>query len=304
MIDCAMTITNNSIQGPTAKLTTHTSHFIERDKIKTSNASTAPAMNVNSASTLLTPSNASAVKPQMSPPTITPSTGAMIIAPNARGKFRANKIAMIAQTKTTASPPSAGGDRRFVDGDLELVSVEQELVTLAQDPTTLHSARTRRAALAVGHDEETVPLPAVLCVVHDVRGRIEVGATRPGALALRRSALAPLVDVFLIGAAVEREDVDGHSPSQHCQLGEERRELSIVDRTRLIHRDQEPRRVTTLHTRVDVRVLAVDALDRRGAFAADQVSDELLEDGAPVDDTAHAASDFSLDVCRDASPPV
>ena len=54
---------------------------------------------------------------------------------------------------------------------------------------------------------------------------------------------------------------------------------------------------------MDVRITTVDALDRRGTLAADQRTDELLENSAPVDDGRNRPTNLGRDLVRNVAPP-
>ena len=166
-----------------------------------------------------------------------------------------------------------------------------ELTTFAEDPAALDARGTGSIALAVGEDEHAVPPAAVLGVVGQVGGGVEVGATGAHALGRHHCAAAPLVHVLVEGFAVERKNVDGNLLGERTKFREELGEHLVGDGAGLIDRDEQFGFVATLRARVDVGVALVDALHRVGAPAADQLTDELTEDLAPVDDVGHRFAD-------------
>lgn len=177
-------------------------------------------------------------------------------------------------------------------------------MTLADHVATLDAARTWRATLAVGHDEHTVPPATILWIVGKACRSVEVRASAANALRRMVGAAAPLVEVLLVGLRVEGQDVDRHLLRETAELCKELRQHLIGDGTRLVDGDEQLRRVSPLHTRMDVGITGVDPLDRGGAPTASDGTDKLAENIAPVDDVAHRLADLVREVDRNIAPAV
>lgn len=172
------------------------------------------------------------------------------------------------------------------------------------DPAALHSGGAGGGALTVGHDEHAVPLAPVLRVVDDPRRGVEVRAAASDPLGVHVAALLPFEGIAEVCSAVEGEDGDRDLLREGAQFVEEEGELAIIHASGLIDGDEELGDVATLDAGVDVGVALVDPLDGGGAFAAGDVTDELTENVAPIDELADRAPDLFPEFRRDVAPSV
>lgn len=177
-------------------------------------------------------------------------------------------------------------------------------MTFAQDPTTLHSRAFRHWCLSICTNNVPVVLAAVLRVIDELGGCVEVSATATDSLKLRARTLLPLEDVLRIKVTIEGKDVHRGAAGERGELAEESVELSVVHRAGLVYRDRKACRVTPLDAWMDIGIPAVDALDGGGALSPGEGADELPEDRAPVDDVGDRASDLGLHGSWHATPAV
>ena len=200
------------------------------------------------------------------------------------------------------SPPGFRLVRIGVQGDGDLVGGEVEFAALAEDPTAFDSGGTWLGALAVGEDEHAIPLAAVLWIVGEFGGGVEVGASSADAFDVGVGALLPFDHVLLVDGVVEREDGDRDALRQGCEFAEEQREHLVGDGAGLVDGDEELGGVAAFGTRVDVGVALVDTLHRGGLVAAFQATDEVAKDVAPVDDADDRLTNFFAEVTGDVAP--
>ena len=99
-----------------------------------------------------------------------------------------------------------------------------EFAALAEDPAALDSRGTGSRAFAVGEDEHTVPLAAVLGIVGEDRGGVEVCASSADAFDVWAGAFLPFDDVLLVDGVVEGKDGDRDPFCQRGEFAEEQRE--------------------------------------------------------------------------------
>ena len=97
------------------------------------------------------------------------------------------------------------------------------------DPAAFDARRGGDAAFAVCHDEHAVPAAAVLGIVGDAGGGVEVGAAAADSFEVWVGALFPFEGVLDVGIAVEGKDGDGDLLGQGAEFVEEEGELGVVD---------------------------------------------------------------------------
>ncbi len=171
-------------------------------------------------------------------------------------------------------------------------------------PASLDSGGGRGGALPVGHDEHAVPLASVLRVVGHLGGCVEVSASASDALGRDVGSLLPFEGVSEVGGAVEGEDGDGDLLREGCKFVEEEGELAVIHASGLVDGDEELRDVATLYAGVDVGVALVDPLDGRRTFTSGDVTDELSEDVAPINELADRSPDLLSQFRGDVAPSV
>ncbi len=177
-------------------------------------------------------------------------------------------------------------------------------MSLADDVSAFDSAGGRSAALAVGHDEETIPPSTILGIVGKLSRSIEVSTSAAHALRGKIGAAAPRVDVLLVRLGVERQDVDRDLLRERAKFGEELTEHLVGHGARLVDRDEEFRLITTLHARMDVGIARIDTLDRSGTSTTSDCAYELTKNVSPVDDVAHRLSNLIHKIDRNITPAI
>jgi len=93
--------------------------------------------------------------------------------------------------------------RIWIQRDGDFICREVKFAALAEDPATFDSRGTWFGALAVGEDEHAVPAAAVLGVVGEFGGCVEVCAAAPDAFDVWVGAAFPFDHVFLVDGVVE-----------------------------------------------------------------------------------------------------
>jgi len=172
------------------------------------------------------------------------------------------------------------------------------------DPAALDSGGAGGRALTVGHDEHAVPLAPVLRVVDDLGGGVEVSTSASDPLGVHVASLLPFEGIAEVCCAVEGEDGDRDLLREGGEFVEEEGELAVIHASGLVDGDEELGDVATLDAGVDVGVALVDTLDGGGAFTAGDVTDELAENVAPVDELADRAADLFAEFGGDVAPSV
>ena len=198
----------------------------------------------------------------------------------------------------------AGGSPRALHADqhVSLVLLEDELLLGDDDPAALDQAGAGLGGASICHDNDA--LEALLALVDEPGGRLEVGAAAAGPARPGDPAAAPHLPAGDVDLGVEVEHHELDVAGQPLQLAEAELELLVTDGAALVDEDADLRLVVASHAWVDAGVLAVAAEDRRQPVGSVAGADEVTEHPSPVDLTVHQAPDLLLHLLRDTAPAI